>query len=296
MILIYSPLKSLGVKKSTEILSNILKEHKILKVHSIFHLFLLKILNPHSILILSLSSIVLSFFFRKSLIFVHGYPEKSHYSSLRRSFILLAYYLSFKNSLGVIFVSKLTKNKFSSFYCKNKFVIHNIDKPIKRLNITPKKKLIYWGRVIPEKGLDKILNLFSILKDSDPNWEFEFWGYGKFPYINRLINSGASYKGSFKDISEIKSKSINLNGSFFISLNDNEPFGISYIEALMLGCIVVIPRYAGANEVLEGSGIIRYDSNVLRKIHEIFDLNNLCVYARVQDDRNNFKNFLKNEI
>lgn len=293
-VIVYSPTSSMGVKNSTEIIASILRSQGQLEVkiiNTLLQLFLTKIFNRKSIMILSLNTIWLTIFFRSSIVLVHGYPEEKHYFFLRRIFILLSYKLAFKLSSATIFISRSTKYKFKSYDSKRTFVIHNTDSSIEIDKINFKKKLIYWGRVIPEKGLDEILVLFRQLREIDSEWRIDIWGDGKSEYINSLVSKGGCYLGSFSNFETIKSYYKTLNGFVFISLNNSEPFGITYMEAAKAGCIVVIPSQAGAKEVLDGTGVIEYGDDLIDKLTKL-NANPYNIKIKIDDDRCEFINFI----
>jgi hypothetical protein len=61
--------------------------------------------------------------------------------------------------------------------------------------------------------------------------------------------------GSFNRVQEISSFYGDMNGFHFVSLYELEPFGITYIEAARLGCVVILYKSAGAFECLSGTAV-----------------------------------------
>lgn len=294
LVIVYSPLNSLGVKNSTKIIASIISnqdQFKVKVVNTFLQLFFTKIFNQKSIMILSLTTIWLAILFKSSIVLVHGYPEKKHYSFIRRAFILLSYKLAFKFSSATLFISRATKGKFKS-YCTNKaFVVHNTELSHQVDNICFKKRLIYWGRVIPEKGLDEILVIFRKLSELDSEWCLDLWGDGNEGYINSLVAKGAVYKGGFSSFETVRASYASLSGFVFISLNDSEPFGITYLEAARAGCLVVIPSQAGAKEVLNGTGVIEYSDDFVAQMIKM-NTRPRNIIIKLDDDRSEFISFI----
>jgi glycosyltransferase involved in cell wall biosynthesis len=287
-ILIYCPRGSLGVRKSTELLALILQKEAgfrpIELCYTLGEFFIRRILNPKSVSILSLYSIFFSIFFANSFIFVHGYPENEHYSKFRQFLILFAYKLGFFFSSGVIFVSEVTRKRFAEIGTASSYILHNNLDAFCNNKILGVNKLIYWGRVIPAKGLSEICEIYRQMKSIDPNWSLDIWGEGKETFISSLLSDGINYKGNYNSVSQLKSFYGSLRGQVFISLNSKEPFGITYIEAAREGCLVVIPKNAGAREILSGSGIFEYDVNLIDRLAKISSFV-YKVEVSIKDDR-----------
>lgn len=111
-----------------------------------------------------------------------------------------------------------------------------------------KKNLLYVGRIVPAKGVEKAIKAF-ILSNSGQN--FNIVGYGaelsklKKDYFNwkSVIFLGPIGHNRIQDIYE--------HSKAFISLNPFEPFGITYEEAIANGLFVIAPKTGGQVDFLK---------------------------------------------
>jgi glycosyltransferase involved in cell wall biosynthesis len=113
-------------------------------------------------------------------------------------------------------------------------------------------RLIFVGRLIPEKGVQNTLRILAELKKEVP---FVFSVVGEGPYRNDLelqsetlgLKEQVRFLGRRDDISELLAES-----DVFIHLPEwEEGFGITVIEALAEGCICLINNRGALPEIVE---------------------------------------------
>lgn len=112
------------------------------------------------------------------------------------------------------------------------------------------KNILYVGRLVSAKNVDKAIIAVSQLKNTDYG-ELKIIGYGsekeKLQHLaihnKKIVFLGAV--ASYKVIDYYKKAHV------FISLNPSEPFGITYEEAIAAGLYVIAPNTGGQVEFLK---------------------------------------------
>lgn len=202
-------------------------------------------------------SLILSFYNLKckKVHILHGFTNFTYYSSLK--FFLMHY------------IDQIVRKKFDFFIANSKYtqyinkVIFNIksDGVIyigigknqlgyieANRNCGERRGLLYIGRLVPAKNVEAAIKAFNSLRYSER--KFEIFGYGS--EYNRLYSMYHSDKVKFNGAigyeNVIKQY---LTSKVFISLNDSEPFGITYVEALASGMFIIAPNKGGQVEFLK---------------------------------------------
>lgn len=167
--------------------------------------------------------------------------------------------------LNFIAISKSINDNLISLGISNKniMIIPNwIDnsKPI----ITKKSHLnnndfhfIWIGRVVPWKGLDKVIELLNVFKDLF-SCDFKLDVFGDLnddssytSYINSLVKSyNLTSHINFKNYISNKNIDYSIYSVFFHSSIRPEPFGRSIIEAMQNNILVFSTALGGASEVI----------------------------------------------
>lgn len=116
----------------------------------------------------------------------------------------------------------------------------------KKLN---KKNILFIGRIVPAKGVEKAIKAFLELKCNSNI--FKIAGYGsELPLLKQKykLNKDIKFEGIVNQEQALK-----LYGELkvFISLNPSEPFGITHVEAIASGMFVVAPKTGGQVEFLK---------------------------------------------
>lgn len=112
------------------------------------------------------------------------------------------------------------------------------------------KNILYVGRIVKAKRLDKALEAVSKLEKSEYR-QFNIWGYGveekklkkKYEDNHQVLFHGAM---NHSDVYKAYQ-----NNKVFISLNPAEPFGITYEEAIANGLYVIAPDTGGGVDFLK---------------------------------------------
>ena len=114
-------------------------------------------------------------------------------------------------------------------------------------------KVLFAGRLVKGKGVDTIIRAFSRL-------DLEMCE--KEPLL--VIAGDGSLKSELEEIVRDENVKVRFLGKvdhsemykryrdteIFISLNETEPFGITYVEALLSGCKIICPKTGGQVEFL----------------------------------------------
>lgn len=112
-------------------------------------------------------------------------------------------------------------------------------------------KVLFAGRLVKGKGVDTIINAFSYLENKEEKYTLVIAGDGPLkPELEKLAKSKnvrADFIGKVEHSEMYKRYS---DAEIFISLNETEPFGITYVEALLAGCKIVCPKTGGQVEFL----------------------------------------------
>lgn len=187
---------------------------------------------------------------------LHGFTTFSFYSMLK---VFLMH-----------FVDLIVRKKFTYIIANSEYtsyinrVIFNIKsdgisyiglsnkqlKEITYFSMMRKKRqgLLYVGRVVKAKNIELAIQAFNSIEDERKNF-FKIIGYGsnyQYLYKNYASNN-VLFRGAVS-YSEIMNEY--FSSKVFISLNDAEPFGITYIEALASGLFVIAPNRGGQVELL----------------------------------------------
>ncbi|WP_422006239.1 glycosyltransferase family 4 protein [Roseivirga pacifica] len=175
-------------------------------------------------------------------------------------------YLTNKFCNKVIAVSSASLKSFEKYRAlsvKNRTVVYSgIGKPssIKRLtdiNISEKDyiKLLFVGRLVNEKGFDRVLNLLSRyeLTYGKNAYRFELVVLGDGDDIDslkasatKLANTVVNFKGYTKDILNYY-----LEADFLINGSRSEALGLTLIESISVGLPVIASNVGGIPEVIE---------------------------------------------
>lgn len=110
-----------------------------------------------------------------------------------------------------------------------------------------KKDVLFIGRIVPAKGVEKSIKAFLKLKCI---YNFKIAGYGsELASLKRKykLNKNIKFEGM---VNQEQALDLYRKSKVFISLNPSEPFGITYVEAIANGMFVVAPKTGGQVEFL----------------------------------------------
>ena len=121
---------------------------------------------------------------------------------------------------------------------------NGIDLPNKIMNVKKLKKLLFLGRIHPIKGIDILLEGWSLVEKEYPEWSLEIVGpddYGHLPYLEKLKEKLGLKRVMFlKEVAGNDKLLKYQTSSIFILPSHSENFGVSVAEALSnaIPCIV----------------------------------------------------------
>lgn len=192
--------------------------------------------------------------------FLHGFFTRSYYGVLKS--ILAPIYQKFLiRKADYVFAN-------SDFTCmvNREFFGINVDKVFRlgvsedffekteNISLDEKSKgtILYAGRLVSAKGVDKLIKAVEILNMKGVDYKLLIAGDGpdKDNLEKYVIQKGlkVDFLGmvDHSQISDLYRKS-----EIFVSLNPSEPFGITFAEALLSECKIVCPTTGGQVEYLQ---------------------------------------------
>ena len=138
-------------------------------------------------------------------------------------------------------------------------------------------KFIYWGRLCPNKNIDKAIKLFSKIKRLDFNSSFIIIGPDNgvqkmlFEMIKNMGLKDNVFIFDFMEFKEIKKYS--ENATFFIQLSSFEGMAMSVAESMQLGLIPVVTNVGEIkNYCKDMNNSLIYHDNDDDVIKNIFEL------------------------
>ena len=232
--------------------------YKVTLIHGLTAAFIFSVKNIFSaqkhILISNLHYGIFGLLFKESIFIIHGFPQRKHEGFLRYYIVVYGHKLFAlfnKKSVAVSYFTKFVSENFYNIQVHQ--VIHNIlpfDFFNTALNYNAGKEIntvTFVGRVIKEKGIDKILKAAELIRSTGQKIVVNIVGSGTFiPELKEAYpNSDNIYHGylSSEDKYAVLAKSCS-----FISLHPAEPYGITALEASSLGVHCCLSALGGHTE------------------------------------------------
>ena len=214
----------------------------------------------------------------KSIITVHSLPEnnKDSYTNLFKRQVVFMFhtmvlFLAELLSQKIIYLTSFTLKR--SFFKKKAFCIPNwvnVDRNQTKENINQPLKFISIGSISFQKGTDRMLEAFGLIKEYE--WELDIVGGGEEKYITFLkqralalgISDKITFMGYRSDIDQL------LAGSdYFVLLSRGETFGMVYLEAMNAGLPIIAWDIPAVREIVPKENLIMSNLNDLKKIFEV---------------------------
>jgi len=199
----------------------------------------------HNNISLRLSSLKFKHF-KKTIVSIHMWIN-SNQNLLK--FIIKKFFIFF--CAERIYVSRSIKEHIAlNGKIINNFYDHKIFKNYKK-NSLRKKKIVFIGNLLPDKGLYTLLETIKKLKYFLNNKDVTIVGDGKYYNFYKQvvkkfkITNIVDFKGSQSKLSI--SKILN-NHSILVVPSYKEPFGIVALEGLASGCITILSNSYGLSE------------------------------------------------
>jgi glycosyltransferase involved in cell wall biosynthesis len=267
VILILNKEHATGIKNANTILAKRLEDTVDVELTTVSRANAWQVLMHRAPVIFSFHFIHLIFIrwvlFRKrrDVFFCHGAVEWRDYSLVKFSVLKAIYACAHKLSAAVLYVSENTRHRVA-VRAKQSYIIRNVDRASRtyQVHLKDEPDFVYFGRLHQAKNIPAIAELaemYGARFGYQP--KIYIWGPGDLTIVDKVkAKTGLQviYKGTFSDLQEI---AVECNGNIFFSGNENEPFGIAYLDALELNMVPILPEKAGASEVLEG-GVLKYAS------------------------------------
>lgn len=231
-----------------------LEGYEVCKLVGLKQLILSLLLRRCNHYVLSLYSGLFGLFCR-GIYVVHGYPRIKAYGKLKFLIVWIGHLICMRLSTRVIYVSELTHLIWTQFlWGSNGIVILNKHQPSRliesKLTKISQKELVllYVGRIVREKRVYETVQAFISSGLIDHGVKFYIVGSG--PDFNRCnsIKSKAVIFSGF--VSEDDKNNLFKRAKVFVSLQELEPMGLTYLEASRHECSVVAPIYSGASETV----------------------------------------------
>ncbi len=180
-----------------------------------------------------------------------------------------------KACAAVFCVSEYIKRQFlegiSSDYKKVHVLYNGVERSAKKFP-QKKKKILFVGRLVVEKGVDLYVQVINSIAKNYPDWSFGLIGSSRLgenqnsnSYASKVIknfkNIGnqAKFYG-FKDNDFVQKKMKHASIIIIPSLWE-EPFGLVAAEAMSNGVAIIASSVGGIPEIVQNNGILIEDIN-----------------------------------
>jgi glycosyltransferase involved in cell wall biosynthesis len=278
-VYILAPAQSGGVKEVCQSLKKGFEENNLptQEVSTIFRGIGLAIKSrfskERSLFITNLQFGIIGIFAKKSIFIIHGYPFYRTEPYYKYKINLIFHFIFSLINTKSVAVSFLTR-----YICQNHLGI-NVDSVIQ--NPLPdgffipkackeKFTIVYIGRIVASKGLDKILSAIDLLRGQMHEKKVIFNVIGDGPLLNNLKDQFPSSDNVFHGFIDVQTKyEIMAKSEIFISLCEGEPFGLTALEANFLKMKCILPVYGGHQEFLDKQ--LQYCISDIYNLNEIKD-------------------------
>lgn len=196
----------------------------------------------------------------KIIYFLHGFFTRSYYGFVK-SLLAPIYQKYLMRKADFIFANsdftKMVNQEFFDIHVDKVFHLGVSDdflSKTEKTNLYKKEKgnILFVGRLVSAKGVDKLLKAAKMLKDDGIIYNLLIVGDG--PDRDKLEQYARNNALNIKFLGKIKhEKTCELYGQseIFVSLNPSEPFGITFVEALLSSCKIICPTTGGQVEFLQ---------------------------------------------
>ncbi|MDP3973552.1 MAG: glycosyltransferase family 4 protein [Candidatus Daviesbacteria bacterium] len=236
----------------------------------------------------------------KKLAFIHEVAKdvwKTNFSLIPATLgeVFESYVFKLYKNIPFMTVSHSTREDLISWGIpdKNITIIHNgvtVPKTLKPMAKEKKKTIIFLGAISKDKGIEKAINVFSIINNKERDWQFWVVGKSDQPYMLKLKSLsrklGLSSKIKFFGfISEDKKFEFLSKAHILINPSIREGWGLVVIEAARMGTPTVAFNVPGLRDSIinNKTGILCSDNSVENLAKNIFNLlENKKEYDRIR--------------
>ncbi len=196
-------------------------------------------------------------------------------------------YLAYSRNATYITNSQLNVKKLINAKIKNSKIrlfapvvdSENIEKSIK--NVKKERKVIFAGRFIKEKRIDKWLEIFKRVVKEDPTINGVIIGNGiEKDKIQKMVtelklDKNVRIKSFYKDKKELYREL--AASSVFLQMSEREGLSIIVLESLQCNTPVVLPQYTPIPSEVSSMCIIKNESEIPRTILNIINKDNVKI-------------------
>jgi glycosyltransferase involved in cell wall biosynthesis len=211
--------------------------------------------DPRTLKILSTSAVFASPLSRRAICVAHGVPRADFHGWRKMMGIVLSFKLAnLCSGVQLVSVSHYTAVTLRAvFNVRIDAVIHN---PVKPLYLeqeagTSRKRcyITYMGRLIAPKNAHRLIPVFRDLLDETPGLRACIIGDGEMrAELERMVNGDPRFEFKGKPDDHTVREWLRQT-KVFVSGNEIEGFGITYLEAMTQGCVVAMPAGGGGIEI-----------------------------------------------
>lgn len=210
--------------------------------------------DPRVLKILSTSAVFAAPFGRRVICVAHGFPRPDAQGWPTTLGVLASLKLAnLSRHCRLVAVSDYVAAHLGGVY--NLRVDDAIRNPVQSIFLEPwqqrdeRKYLTYVGRLIPAKKVHRLLPAMCRLLDEDSRLHICIIGDGPQRRELEVAMQGETRVEFTGNLNSIEIRSRLRQTRVFVSGNEMEPFGITYLEALSQGCAVAMPACGGGLEI-----------------------------------------------
>jgi glycosyltransferase involved in cell wall biosynthesis len=190
-------------------------------------------------------------------------------SPLRKSYIKLGHWLAGYSPEGMKKNLTLVDSNWTGAFTKNYYGLETVTVYPPVLTEYPsvpweKKEdgFICMGRIVPEKQIERAVEIVGSLRDAFPNLHLHIVGrIGDVAYagnLKKLALNNSHWLYFEGDVSLSKKTELLSQHKYGIHGKENEPFGIVIAEMISAGCIVWVPNGGGQVEIVDHPSLIYF--------------------------------------
>jgi glycosyltransferase involved in cell wall biosynthesis len=210
--------------------------------------------DPSALKILSTTAVFAAPFARRAICVAHGFPRADAQGWARMVAILGSFRLanSYSQAALVAVSDYVAAHLRGPFNLRVDAVIRN---PVQSCFFEPADEsggrcyLTYVGRLLPAKNLHRLLPAICDLQKENPDLRICVIGDGpQREVLQRLFQTDPPIEFT-GNLDALAVRRYLQRTKVFVSGNEMEPFGITYLEALSQGCAVAMPACGGGLEI-----------------------------------------------
>lgn len=194
----------------------------------------------------------------KKIYFLHGYFVRNYYG-LAKSIIAPEYQKRLCSKADFVFSNSYFTSAINEdfFDIKSDVVFHlaashDFIDSLSESNERKKNTVFFAGRFVSVKRVMELVNAARYLQKSGIDYEIYLAGDGeKRAEIEEAISQSNLKIVLLGRVEHTDIQKYYKQSDVFVSLNEAEPFGITFVEALLCGCKIICPYTGGQVEYLK---------------------------------------------